>query len=301
MNSQTHFSYAKENEGVVDFYFLEPGVSLSFNQIHTNSWTKGDSSFFSDDIMILNFCIHGRCDVSLPNDKYAIVKERQVCISTHFPTKDFYYPGRLYEGLQIYLNFSSIRLLNDLDFLSQLGISIDDMKKKFCSDESLYMQKMNESIYDLVLKIWKEKENCELGELRYFTVQILHELMHMPQENENKTHFTRSQIAIVKDAETMILNDLSKRISAKELADHYGISESSFKLYMKEILGDSYLSYFRKKRMEKACELLKTTNQKIIDVAGAVGYENQSKFAKVFMQYYGMSPLEYKRISKKDS
>ncbi len=68
------------------------------------------------------------------------------------------------------------------------------------------------------------------------------------------------------------MNDLTRRITAKEMADRFGISESSFKLYVKGILGDSYLSYFRKKRMEKAAELLESTSLKVIEIANAVGY-----------------------------
>ena len=88
---------------------------------------------------------------------------------------------------------------------------------------------------------------------------------------------SRSQIAIVKEAETLILQDLSRRITAKEMADRFGISESSFKLYVKGILGESYLAYFRKKRMEKAAEFLESTNLKVIEVANSVGYENNGR------------------------
>ena len=116
--------------------------------------------------------------------------------------------------------------------------------------------------------------------------------------SEPDIYFTRSQIAIVKDAEALILSDLSKRITAKELADRFGVSESSFKFYVKGILGESYLSYFRKKRMEKAAELLESTTMKVIEVANAVGYENQGKFAKVFAETYGVPPLEFRRLSK---
>lgn len=59
-----------------------------------------------------------------------------------------------------------------------------------------------------------------------------------------------------------------------------------------------YLNYFRKKRMEKAAELLESSALKIIEVANAVGYENQGKFAKVFAETYGVSPLEFRRLSK---
>lgn len=120
----------------------------------------------------------------------------------------------------------------------------------------------------------------------------------MPCESEANTCFTRSQIAVVKEAEAVILQDLFRRITAKEMADRFGISESSFKLYVRGILGDSYLSYFRKKRMEKAAELLESTSLKVIEIANSVGYENQGKFAKVFAETYGVSPLEFRRLSK---
>lgn len=73
----------------------------------------------------------------------------------------------------------------------------------------------------------------------------------MPCEDESGTYFTRSQIAIVKEAEALIMDDLTKRITAKEMANRFGISESSFKFYIKGILGDSYLTYFRKKEWKK--------------------------------------------------
>ena len=153
-------------------------------------------------------------------------------------------------------------------------------------------------VTSLVKETWTSKEDLEIGSLRYLTVRLLHELMNMPAESEPDTYFTRSQIAIVKEAEALILSNLTRRITAKELAERFGVSESSFKFYVKGILGDSYLNYFRKKRMEKAAELLESTTLKIIEVANAVGYENQGKFAKVFAETYGVSPLEFRRLSK---
>lgn len=282
----------------MDFSILSPGISMSFNRIYTDSWEKGDSSVFSEDMLILNFCVRGRCDASLAGNRYAIVKDRQVCISTILPSKDFYYPGRLYEGVQYYLDFSVLNTLGDSDFLSQLGVPAGHIRETFCKRSGLYLHRMKDSVFEQVENLWKLKEEPEPGLLRYFTVRLFHELMTMPCENEFETYFTRSQIAIVKEAESLILSDLSKRITAKEMADRFGISESSFKLYVKGILGDSYLSYFRKKRMEKAAELLESTSLKVIEIANAVGYENQGKFAKVFAEEYGTSPLEFRRLSK---
>ena len=96
-------------------------------------------------------------------------------------------------------------------------------------------------VTSLVKETWTSKEDLEIGSLRYLTVRLLHELMNMPAESEPDTYFTRSQIAIVKEAEALILSNLTRRITAKELAERFGVSESSFKFYVKGI-GDSYLN-----------------------------------------------------------
>ena len=297
-SSQLRFLFQKENEGTVDLYTLAPGIRISFNQICTSSWQRGDSSLFPEQMLILNFCLRGRCDASLAQNRYAIVKEGQVCASTILPNKDFYYPGRLYEGIQIYLDRTILREADGQDFLSQMGLHVEQLTTLFCGTDGLYLHRMNDALSALVQDAWAGKEDPEPGLLRYLTVRLLHELMNMPRESEPDTYFTRSQIAIVKEAEALILSDLSRRISAREMAERFVISESSFKFYVKGILGDSYLAYFRKKRMEKAAELLESTPLRVIEIANTVGYENQGKFAKVFAEVYGVSPLEFRRLSK---
>lgn len=296
-DDKTHISIHKEKEGYFDFYMLAPGISISFNQICTGSWTKGDSSVFSSEMLILNYCIRGRCDASLAGNRYAIVKERQVCVSTILPTKDFYYPGRLYEGVQLYLDLEMLKQSAGKDFLSMLGVDVPHMAETFCGNDGLYLHRMSDPLLELTEEAWTVREEPEAGMLRYLAVRLLHETAKMPHESEAGTSYTRSQIAIVKEAEAMILDDLSRRYTAKELAEHFGISESSFKLYVKGILGESYLTYFRRKRMERAAGLLETTDLKVIEIANAVGYENQGKFARVFAEAYDMTPLEYRRLA----
>lgn len=296
MDYENHFSLHYKNNGCVNSYTIYPGIMIAFNQIYTDSCARADSSFYSGHMFIINFCIRGRCEATLLENKYAIVKEGQVCLSTILPTKDFYYPGSVYEGLQLYLDLSAFHSPDGQDFLSFLGIDLNHLSSLFCGTTGLYIHEMSASLSALVKNIWEAKETPEYGILRYHTLRLLHELMNMPYESEPAGFFTRSQIAIVKEAENIILNDLSKRFTAKEMADRFGISESSFKLYIKEILGESYLAYFRRKRMEKAAGLLTSTSMKIIEIANAVGYENQGKFANVFAKEYGVTPLEFRRL-----
>lgn len=81
--------------------------------------------------------------------------------------------------------------------------------------------------------------------------------------------------------------------AASEL--HYDISWLSREIVKKT--GKTYTELIQEKRLSKAAFLLKNTNAKVSDISVAVGYENISYFHKLFGQYYGMSPKNY-RINK---
>ena len=50
-----------------------------------------------------------------------------------------------------------------------------------------------------------------------------------------------------------------------------------------------------KEMREKAKELLADPQQKVLDVMCACGFRNQSSFNRVFLEYCGVSPREYRR------
>ncbi len=52
----------------------------------------------------------------------------------------------------------------------------------------------------------------------------------------------------------------------------------------------------RKLRLQKARELLLETDLSVGEVAIAVGIENLTHFSRVFREYYGCSPREYRRL-----
>ena len=128
-------------------------------------------------------------------------------------------------------------------------------------------------------------------------MRLLYELLRLPDEADTARCPAR-QVECVREAETLILQDLSVRRPARELADHFGLSESGFKLYCQNVLGEGYLAYFRRRRLERAAALLRTTPQRVQDIAARVGYESQGRFAQAFYDQFRLTPLEYRRLSK---
>jgi len=78
------------------------------------------------------------------------------------------------------------------------------------------------------------------------------------------------------------------------LADAAGMSRSSFAARFKELLGQTPFDYVTQWRMQKAIELLRDGDKKLIEVANAVGYETDAAFSKVFKRIVGTAPGEYR-------
>ena len=74
------------------------------------------------------------------------------------------------------------------------------------------------------------------------------------------------------------------------------MAETSLKNYFRGVFGEN-LSFLRA-RMRQAAELLQSSELRVAEIAAQVGYENQSKFAAVFVRRFGCPPLEYRRRAR---
>lgn len=93
-------------------------------------------------------------------------------------------------------------------------------------------------------------------------------------------------------------NNFEKQITIAMAADYLGVSHShltrEFLKYTKEKPSD----YLTKLRMEKAVELLNSTNMKLKEVSRQCGYSDENYFGKVFKKYIKISPAEFRAQSK---
>ena len=63
---------------------------------------------------------------------------------------------------------------------------------------------------------------------------------------------------------------------------------------IKRLTGRTYKELLQVKRLNQASVLLLNTRLSVTDISIAVGYDNTSYFHRIFRNYYGMSPKEYR-------
>jgi AraC-like DNA-binding protein len=74
-----------------------------------------------------------------------------------------------------------------------------------------------------------------------------------------------------------------------------GMSRSSFAVRFKDLVGETPLEYLTSWRMQKATSLLQKGDNKLFEVAKAVGYDTDAAFSKAFKRVVGVAPREYRR------
>lgn len=92
-------------------------------------------------------------------------------------------------------------------------------------------------------------------------------------------------------------NCLSCDFSAYEAAMHFDMTLPAFSKFFKEQTGKNVMEYTIRMKIERAKELLRTTDLPMKDIAVAVGYYNISSFTRRFKINQGVTPSEYRRIS----
>ncbi len=88
---------------------------------------------------------------------------------------------------------------------------------------------------------------------------------------------------------------LSEDISLDELAAEVRLSPFHFARMFKQSVGVPPRVYLTRLRMEKACELLETTDLPVTEIAQEVGYSSNQVLARVFLKHQRMSPSDYRR------
>ena len=87
---------------------------------------------------------------------------------------------------------------------------------------------------------------------------------------------------------------LGEDIDLKSLARISNFSPFYFHRIMKAFLGEPIGTFIVRTRTEAAARLLRYSDIPIADIAYRIGYSSPSSLSKVFRQFYGISPLEYR-------
>ena len=87
---------------------------------------------------------------------------------------------------------------------------------------------------------------------------------------------------------------IEERLTVQEMANCAGLSTAHFSEAFRKSTGESPHQFVLRNRIERAKEMLRVAEARVLDVAVACGFKTQQHFARVFRRVSGASPTEYR-------
>jgi len=104
---------------------------------------------------------------------------------------------------------------------------------------------------------------------------------------------------VIIDIQEWMHQHFNADINMLEVSKIFELSQRSLNRRFKLATGLSPVQYLQEIRLEKAKELLKTSNLAIAEVAYTVGYPDSAYFSVLFKRIVSLSPGEYRRLVRK--
>ncbi len=112
---------------------------------------------------------------------------------------------------------------------------------------------------------------------------------------KSKTKFNRTNKNVAYEVTDYIYkNYTTEKLTASQVASKFGVSVAEMNrlmLYHSDMNFETLLNFVR---VNRACELLASTEYYVIDVAFEVGYNNIKTFNTNFLKFKGMTPTEFR-------
>ncbi|SMF84012.1 AraC-type DNA-binding protein [Paenibacillus uliginis N3/975] len=194
------------------------------------------------------------------------------------------------EGLGFYRLIFEVSLLNTSEFPEDLPLRLTHHIP--CSGE-VVCQPFSECI-DYLEAIYQNRNSQDEMELFRNHVRF-QELLRFIFEQNLFIHKEMSIRQAVSNSIEHIKQNYRSTWTVDQMAEVAQVSRWHYTRMFKEITGQIPLEYLNRIRIDRAKHLLKTTDDRLMDIAQHVGFSNEYYFSRRFKQTFGISPGQYRR------
>lgn len=121
--------------------------------------------------------------------------------------------------------------------------------------------------------------------------QILSEILHATRQDQLRGHVPESVLA----ARAYLTAHYAERITLEDLARRFSVSKFHFQKQFKHFTGATPNEFLLMLRLNRAKELLRSTDRSVSQIACDVGIQNVSHFIDLFRKQEGTTPACYRK------
>lgn len=129
-----------------------------------------------------------------------------------------------------------------------------------------------------------------VGEMEELIIKVVHLICaYVREKQQSPTMQLTEQIL------NYIMNNYGdENLTLSSVAEHFCLTSSYLSVFFKNNVGKTFLNYITHLRMEKAKELMRTTNDSIADICVKVGYSSANTFTRAFKKIEQITPSQYR-------
>ena len=273
----------------IDLMFLD--VKQETIQFYAKSHTK---------TFAINHCEEGRIECKFTSGDYLYMGPGDMSIGWHIHADyqhENYFPTKLFKGIVLLVDVEKAQPVLDA-LVTEARIDLTQLANRFCehSDFGMMMEE-TESVRQIFSSLYKVPDQIK-G--HYFKLKVIEIFLLLSvistSNNEKRATYRKQQVDIVKAVNEYVSTQFMKRITIETLSEQFDVPTSTLKRCFKGVYGTTIHQYLKECRINAAKRLLHETDQSILEIANAVGYENGSKFTSAFKEATGVTPSAYRKV-----
>lgn len=132
----------------------------------------------------------------------------------------------------------------------------------------------------------------------YLILGQLIQVLAMLQRYECDGSLVSTPTTNMDDALQYINDHFALNITVQQVAERSFMSASHFQRLFKKTSGVTFMQYLQNIRIQRCCELLKSTEMSIQEAANQVGYQDMKFFHALFRKKTGVTPRQYRKSTQ---
>lgn len=284
----TSISRHKVFDGI-DLMFLD--VKQETIQFYAKSHTK---------TFAINHCEEGRIECKFTSGEYLYMGPGDMSLGWHISSNyqhENYFPTKLFKGVVLLVDVEKAQPILDT-LVTETRIDLTQLANRFCEQSEFgMMMEETESVRQIFSSLYKVPDQIKGHYFKLKVIEIFLLLSIISTTNhEKRSSYRKQQVDIVKAVNEYISTQFMKRITIDSLSDQFDIPTSTLKRCFKGVYGTTIHHYLKECRINAAKRLLQESDQSVLEIANAVGYENGSKFTSAFKEATGVTPSAYRKV-----
>lgn len=110
--------------------------------------------------------------------------------------------------------------------------------------------------------------------------------------------FNEKEQQLVSDVIKYIYDNYTKELTINDVTDEFDITDTKLNKILMSYSGKRFIEFLNALKIDKACEMLLTTDKSVIDISFELGFNTVKTFNNNFSKLKNMSPTDFRKTVK---